>query len=156
MARRPMLAVATDGRPVPNEQITDLMLELLELGPNDRLLEIGTGTAYQTERWAATGCKVYSIELKPLIPADDSFDRIKLVIGDGKHGLPESAPFTAIVATCGFKDIPDPWRRQLAEGGRLVVPIGDAVIQKLTLFRKVSGEVKAERVAAYTRFVMAE
>ena len=131
------------------------MLELLALGPDDKLLEIGTGTAYQTECWAATGCAVYSLELKPLIPADDSFAPIRLRVGDGKLGLPGDAPFSAIVATCGFKDIPDPWKRQLAEGGRMVVPVGDQTIQKLTLFRKVSGEVKAERVAAYTRFVMA-
>ena len=150
-------AVATsDGRPIPTEGVTDLMLEMLELGPSDKLLEIGTGTATQTERWAATGCEVHSIELKPLIPADDSFANIKLHIGDGRLGLPEAAPFTAIVATCGFKDIPEPWRRQLAEGGRMVVPVGDETIQKLTLLRKQGGEVKAERIAAYTRFVMAE
>lgn len=150
-----MISVATDGRPVPEGQVTDLMLELLQLVPEDKLMEIGTGTATQTERWAATGCEVHSIELKPLIPADDSFDRIKLHLGDGRLGLPYEAPFTAIVATCGFKDIPDSWKRQLSEGGRLVAPIGDATIQKLTLFRKVGGNVVAERIAAYTRFVMA-
>ena len=151
-----MIAVATDGRPVPGEQVTSLILEMLALLPEDRLLEIGTGTATQTEAWARTGCEVHSIELNPLIPPDDSFARIKLHLGDGRLGLPAEAPFTAIVATCGFKDIPEPWRRQLAEGGRMVVPIGDQTIQKLTLLRKQSGEVKAERIAAYTRFVMAE
>lgn len=150
------LAVASDGRPVPGDSVTDLMVEMLGLGESDKLLEIGTGTATQTERFAATGCEVHSIELKPLIPADDSFKPVKFYIGDGKLGIPGAAPFTAIAATCGFAEIPEPWKRQLAEGGRMVIPIGDAVIQKLTLFRKVGGVVKAERIGAYTRFVMAE
>ena len=128
---------------------------MLDLKPEDRLLEIGTGSGSQTERFASTGCEVYSVELEPWTELADSMGaRVYLRLGDGREGLPEQAPFTAIAATCGVERIPREWQDQLVEGGRLACPIGDAKSQRLTLFVKQAGEMVPKRVWAYVRFQM--
>lgn len=122
----------------------------------DKVLEIGTGSGTQTSEFGETGAEVHSVELEPWVDSTKIVgDYVFLHQGDGKQGLPEQAPFTAIVATCGVEQIPDPWIRQLSsEGGRMVVPIGSPECQKLTLFRKYGDELVPVRVAAYTRFSM--
>lgn len=142
-------------RTIPSPQVTNIILDLLKLGPDDKILEIGTGSGYQTNRFALTGAQVHSIELRPWIDTTlETGDCIFLYSGDGEKGLPEVAPFTAIVATCGLGEIPQSWRNQLSEGGRLVAPIGNPECQKLTLFIKRGDDLLPERVAAYTRFQM--
>ncbi len=79
-----------------------------------------------------------------------------LSYGDGAKGKPEDAPFDAIVATCGTREIPQAWVDQLKEGGRLVVPVGDNQVQRLTLYRKRGFRLEPLKVAAYVRFVMLE
>lgn len=131
------------------------MLELLELNPEDIVLEIGTGSGFQTGVFAGFGCKVYSIECEPWIDTTKAIgDYIFLYPGDGRLGLPEHAPFTAIVATCGILDIPRAWEEQLAIGGRLVVPIGAPESQRLTLFVKDRSGLVPKRIGAYVRFQM--
>jgi protein-L-isoaspartate(D-aspartate) O-methyltransferase len=128
---------------------------MLALGPKDKVLEIGTGSGTMTSEFGTTGAEVHSIELEPWVDSTQiTGDCVYLHTGDGKYGLPAFAPFSAIVATCGIESIPDVWVAQLAEGGRLVVPIGDSASQRLTVFRKRGSEVIPERVAAYTRFSM--
>lgn len=140
---------------VPSPEVTSLMLEMLKLTKDDRLLEIGTGSGYQTQRFAETGAEIHTIELEPWIDSTVVVGECVFArTGDGKLGIPEAAPFTAIVATCGIEQIPDAWKSQLAEGGRLVVPIGDSASQRLTLFRKYSGELIPQRIGAYVRFQM--
>jgi protein-L-isoaspartate(D-aspartate) O-methyltransferase len=142
-------------RTIPSWQISILMAELLQLKPGDKLLEIGTGSGYQTELWAQQGCEVHTIEMEPWIDTTKlTGDYVFLHTGDGIHGLPNHAPFTAIVATCGIEAIPRAWNMQLSSGGRLVCPIGSAASQRLTLFHKIDGELRPIRVAAYTRFQM--
>lgn len=131
------------------------MLELLRLDASDKLMEIGTGSAYQTERFAESGAEIHTIELEPWIDTTKVIgDYVYLHSGDGLAGLPNHGPFTAIVATCGIEQIPQAWTDQLCDGGRLVVPIGDSACQKLTLFRKHGNELVPERIGAYTRFQM--
>ncbi len=153
-----MFAVAQtfDGkRTIPSPEVTQLMLALLELDASDVLMEIGTGSAYQTEQFAKTGAEIHTIELEPWIDTTKEIgDYVFLHSGDGAKGLPNHAPFTAIVATCGIEQIPQAWTEQLSDGGRLVVPIGDAGCQRLTKFRKHGSELIPERIAAYTRFQM--
>jgi protein-L-isoaspartate(D-aspartate) O-methyltransferase len=103
-----------------------------------------------------SGCAVFTVELDPWLTEikDLGYTDIHLFQRDGKFGLPEEAPFTAIVATCGIEDVPAVWIEQLAEGGRLVAPVGDASCQRLTLFKKLRGELIPQRIGAYTRFQM--
>jgi protein-L-isoaspartate(D-aspartate) O-methyltransferase len=142
-------------RGIPSPEVTYLMLELLDLKSEDILLEIGTGSGFQTGVFASMGATVHSIELEPWIdPTQITGEYVYLHAGDGAKGLPQFAPYSAIVATCGIEQIPKEWTEQLGESGRMVVPVGDAKSQRLTLFRKQNGELIPERIGAYTRFQM--
>ena len=144
--------------PVPDDRVTALMLELLELKPTDKLLEIGTGSGSQTHVWQKYAGEVHSVELKREYKLNDSTlgGHVYLSYGDGAKGLPDAAPFHAIVATCGVPDIPIAWPDQLAEGGRLVAPVGTNSAQRLMQYRKKGQSLIPVRVAAYVRFVMME
>jgi len=114
--------------------------ELLQITPEDKVLEIGTGSGYQTAVLLELGAKVYSIERqKELYKKTSTFlpkigYRAKqLIFGDGYKGLPEEAPFQSIIVTAGAPYVPNPLLSQLAIGGRLVIPVGDKV-QVMTLF----------------------
>jgi protein-L-isoaspartate(D-aspartate) O-methyltransferase len=133
------------------------MVDLLELKPTDKLLEIGTGTGSQTAVWQKFVKEVHSVELHPEYKVYEPLGgHVYLSYGDGAKGKPEAAPYDAIVATCGCPEIPPAWVDQLKEGGRLVAPVGTNAIQKLTLFRKKKGFLAPERIVAYLRFVMLE
>lgn len=153
-----MLAIAPtfDGkRTIPSPECRALISQMLNLGPSDKVLEIGTGSGTMTSEFGATGAEVHSIELEPWVDSTKVVgDCVFLHAGDGANGLESQAPFTAIVATCGIEEIPRSWVSQLADGGRLVCPIGDGASQRLTLFRKQADEVIPVRIAAYTRFSM--
>lgn len=145
--------------PIPSLAVTKIMVDMLEPKPTDILMEIGTGTGSQTVIWQKYFKEVHSVELnekwhiaenQPLGP------HVYLSWGDGSKGLPDAAPFDAIVCTCGLPDIPEAWKDQLADGGRLVAPVGTNQGQKLTLFRKLGGHLIPVRIGAYTRFVMME
>lgn len=142
-------------RTIPSPEVTRLMLELVSLSSVDKVLEIGTGSGSQTQVLADTGAEVHSIELEPWIDSTKiTGEYVFLHSGDGKPGLPQEAPFSAIFASCGVEQIPKEWVEQLVEFGKLVVPVGDAKAQRLTLFTKIDGELRPIRIAAYVRFQM--
>lgn len=149
-----------DGQTISQPYIVALMTELLELGPESRVLEIGTGSGYQAAILAELAGEVWSIELlEPLgRQAADlltllGYDRIHLRIGDGFRGWPEAAPFDAIIVTCAPESIPAPLLEQLDEGGRLVIPVGQRLRdQKLLQVRKTDGELVTREVIP-VRFV---
>lgn len=153
-----MLAIAPtfDGRrTVPSPEVTRLMLEMLALKPGEKVLEIGTGSGYQTQALADTGAEVHSVELEPWVDTTQILgDCVYLHSGDGVLGIPQFAPFDAIVATCGVEEIPRAWEEQLRDAGRIVVPIGRNDTQRLCLFQKQRGQISPVRVAAYCRFQM--
>lgn len=114
--------------------------ELLQIKSGDKVLEIGTGSGYQCAVLLELGAKVYSIERQQELFKKTSkflpkigYRPKKLIFGDGYKGLPEEAPFNSIIVTAGAPFVPNPLLSQLAIGGRLVIPVGDAV-QIMTLF----------------------
>ena len=136
-----------------------LMSQLLALEPGQRILEIGTGSGYQAAVLAEMGARVYTIEIVPELgrQAIDTlqplgYENIRVKIGDGYQGWPEHAPFDAIIVTCAPTRIPKPLQDQLAEGGRMVIPVGEKYHQRLLLLTKRDGEIKQEKIVA-VRFV---
>lgn len=114
--------------------------ELLNVKKGDKILEIGTGSGYQTAVLCELGAQVYSIERQNELFKKTSkflpklgYRPKKLIFGDGYIGLKEEAPFNGIIVTAGAPFVPKPLLGQLAIGGRLVIPVGDTV-QTMTLF----------------------
>lgn len=136
-----------------------LMTDLLELTPESRVLEVGTGTGYQTAILALLAEQVYTIEwhLKLMTAAAQRLEELGLTnvrfrCGDGSLGWPEEAPFDAIIVTAGAPDVPEPLCRQLVQGGRLVVPIGPTDDQTLVLVKRM-GQSFERREIIKCRFV---
>jgi len=110
------------------------MLWLLDLHPGDNVLEIGTGSGYQTALLAALGWgEVYSVEVIPQLAAQAAerlkqlgYTAVHLKVGDGAHGWPEYAPYAGIIVSAAPEHIPPALIEQLAEGGRLIIPVGPA------------------------------
>lgn len=124
--------------------------ELLQVKKGDKILEIGTGSGYQTAVLCALGAKVFSIERQLELFKKTNFflpklgyRAKKLIFGDGYKGLPEEAPFDGIIVTAGAPFVPKPLLKQLKIGGRLVIPVGDN-IQIMSLFVK-KGEKEFEQ-----------
>lgn len=136
------------------------MTELLALTGREKVLELGTGSGYQAAVLATLADRVCTVErIRPLaLKARKALDSLRLLnvnlkIGDGTEGWPEEAPFDAILVTAGAPFLPECLIEQLAPGGRLVIPVGDRVDQKLLVVRKgMDGSVTREE-ADDCRFV---
>ncbi len=127
------------------------MTELLELTGGERVLEIGTGSGYQAAVLAELAVEVFTIERhKPLADSaramltELGYTNIHVHHGDGAQGLPQVAPFSAILITAAAAAVPPPLLEQLAEGGRLVAPVGPSGEQMLQVYRKREGKVSVE------------
>ena len=135
------------------------MTQELRLQPGDRVLEIGTGSGYQTAVLAELAAETYSIEIvEPLAKTAEAtlrrlgYKSVRLKVGDGYKGLPEAAPFDAIIVTCAPDHVPQPLIDQLRNGGRMIIPVGPQYAQQLYLFDKTNGALR-ERVVETVRFV---
>jgi protein-L-isoaspartate(D-aspartate) O-methyltransferase len=160
-------AQAYEDRPLPiagdqtisQPYIVALMSELLDLQANERVLEIGTGSGYQSAVLSRLAREVYSIEIVPEL-ARAAEDRLKKLgyanvtvrEGDGYRGWPEHAPFDGIIVTAAPPRIPEPLLDQLAPGGRMVIPVGD-FFQELKVFRKDKNGKVTENDILPVRFV---
>ncbi|HEY3476675.1 MAG TPA: protein-L-isoaspartate(D-aspartate) O-methyltransferase [Anaerolineales bacterium] len=140
------------GQTISQPYIVAWMTELLELQPGEKVLEIGTGSGYQAAILAELGyVDVYSIEIVPELAEiattrlqDLGYTNVRVKQGDGYYGWPEYAPFDAIIVTAAPDHLPAPLAEQLAEGGRIVIPIGPAgLYQTLWKFVKEDGELTA-------------
>jgi protein-L-isoaspartate(D-aspartate) O-methyltransferase len=139
--------------------IVALMTEAAQLSGAEHVLEIGTGSGYQTAILAELSASVVSIErheeLSELARAalrECGYANVTLVVGDGTLGWPERAPYDRILVAAAAQHIPRALEEQLAEGGILVIPIGDVGGQELQAFHKVGGQLQAEWLSG-CRFV---
>jgi len=147
-----------EGQTISQPYIVGLMSELLEVGPGDRVLEIGTGSGYQAAILAAMGCEVYTIEIRPQLAAVAQerlarlgYPHVHVLVGDGYAGWPNAAPFAGIIGTAAPERTPQTFLEQLADGGHLVIPIG-SFYQQLKVYTRRDGEV-TERDVIPVRFV---
>jgi len=132
--------------------IVAAMTEAAQLGPGEKVLEVGTGSGYQAIVLAEMGdLDIYSIEIvEPLakrtheLLAKLGYTKLHLRIGDGYRGWPEAAPFDAIIVTAAPAEVPKPLVEQLAVGGRLVIPVGEAGAQQLKVIVKDAGGTTSE------------
>jgi protein-L-isoaspartate(D-aspartate) O-methyltransferase len=136
-----------DGQTISQPYIVALMLESLQLTPTDKILEIGTGSGYATALLAELGAQVFSIERRPALAANArealarlGYINVKVFSGDGTVGLPAVAPFDAILVSAAAYGIPAALPDQLAEGGRMIIPVGTKDTQQLQFVRMVNGQ----------------
>jgi protein-L-isoaspartate(D-aspartate) O-methyltransferase len=129
--------------------IVGFMTQLLELRGQEKVLEVGTGSGYQTAVLAELARRVCTIERLPRLAERAralleqlGYDNVWVRVGSGTLGWPDEAPFDRILVTAGGPSIPPPLFQQLGEGGRMVVPVGDVTNQTLTVVEKVRGEMK--------------
>ncbi|MCD4823405.1 MAG: protein-L-isoaspartate(D-aspartate) O-methyltransferase [Phycisphaerae bacterium] len=139
--------------------IVALMLELLGLDSNSRVLDVGAGSGYQTALLARLAGEVYAIErINQLARQAEETLRelgaknVTFTIGDGSLGWPEQAPFDRIICGAAAPEIPPAWIEQLADGGRIVAPVGGEIFQDIEILEKRGGKIH-RRQACAVRFV---
>ena len=152
-----LVSAAYDDRPLPlgdaetisQPYIVAAMTEAAEVHPGDKALEVGSGSGYQAAILAYLGARVYTIERNPVLAQSASerlprlgYDGVQVITGDGSEGYPPAAPYEIILVTAAAPVVPSALLDQLAEGGRLVIPVGDLRYQELLLNIKQAGQIK--------------
>lgn len=148
-----------DGQTISQPFIVAFMTQALQLTGTEKVLEIGTGSGYQAVILSRLCARVYTVErLNSLVASSRRlFDRLRCYniqskLDDGTLGWPEHAPYDAIMVTAGGPGIPEPLVAQLADPGRLVIPVGEQNHQELRLVTKKDGQIR-EEVLEWVRFV---
>jgi protein-L-isoaspartate(D-aspartate) O-methyltransferase len=152
--------------PIPHGQVTTqpslvaTMVEALTLTGPERVLEIGTGYGWQSALLSRLAAEVWSVERWDNLAASaranlarHGVENIEVVVGDGSEGLPEHAPYDAVLVSAAFPNVPAPLAEQLAEGGRLVQPVGPGGDEEVLLFEKRDGRLLRCRFVTGARFV---
>ncbi len=147
------------GQSISQPYMVARMTELLAVEPGDRILEVGTGSGYQAAILAALGAQVVTIERLPglaeqaraLLAALGLGRQVAVIVGDGSVGIPGGA-FDGILVTAGAPDIPSSLPEQLADGGRLVIPVGPRDLQRLVVLTR-EGDTWTERSVGECVFV---
>jgi protein-L-isoaspartate(D-aspartate) O-methyltransferase len=132
------------GQTISQPYIVALMTDLLEVGPDDTVLEVGTGSGYQAAVLSGLVSRVSTIEIVPPLGERArevlerlGYDNVDVRIGDGYYGWEERAPFDAIIVTAAASHVPPPLVRQLRPGGRMLIPVGSRfMVQELLLVEK--------------------
>jgi len=147
------------GQSISQPYIVALMAEAAQIGPEDRVLEVGTGSGYGAAVLACLAHEVYSIERQRELLEEAQerltalgYHNVHLAYGDGTAGWPEHAPYDAIIVTAAAPDVPAPLAEQMAPGGRLVIPIGTRNNQTLMRFTFKDDRVEKEALVE-VRFV---
>lgn len=149
-----------EGQTISQPYIVAFMTEVLDLDPSDRVLEVGTGSGYQAAVLAGICDSVYTIEIiEPLairakkVLSELGYKNIFVKIGDGYEGWKERSPFDAIIVTCAPTHIPQALKDQLAEGGKMIIPVGgEGFVQELVLLIKEKGAIRQKDILP-VRFV---
>jgi protein-L-isoaspartate(D-aspartate) O-methyltransferase len=150
------------GQTISQPYVVALMTECLAPRRTHRILEIGTGSGYQTAvlAYLAASGTVFTVERLPdlLVEAEERFRRLGLTnietrLGDGAAGWPEEAPFDGIIVAAAAPRIPEPLTAQLAPGGRLVIPVGDLASQELVILERTHAGQLRKMHAGGVRFV---
>jgi len=144
----------TEGQTISQPYIVALMTECLALDKDDKVLEVGTGSGYQAAVLSRIIASVFTIEIHEELArrAAEILERlgygnVRVRAGDGFFGWPEEAPFDGVIVTCAVPEVPPALFAQLAEGGRLVIPLGDVhSYQRLTVVIKKAGKPVVKQV----------
>lgn len=136
-----------NGQTISQPYIVALMLESLHLRPTDKVLEIGTGSGYATALLAQLAAQVFSVERHPALAqsareviAALGYTNVRILTGDGTLGLPEAAPFDAIMVSAAAPYLPPALLAQLSDNGRIIIPIGTENSQQLQFVRLINGQ----------------
>jgi len=140
-----------EGQTISQPYMVALMTEMLALTGSENVLEVGTGSGYQTAILAELAQFVYSIERVASLAesarqrlASLGYTNVEVHVGDGSLGLEPEAPFDAILVTAGAPEVPASLCMQLAEGGKLVIPVGSQTLQRLHLVEKKRGRLSTQ------------
>jgi protein-L-isoaspartate(D-aspartate) O-methyltransferase len=138
-----------NGQTISQPSVHARYLELLQLNGTQRVLEIGTGSGYQTALLAQLAAQVFSIErIAPLLESarevlsQAGVRNVSFLLGDGTLGWRDYAPYDAIVVSAAAPDVPEPLAAQLAEGGRMLIPLGGKDVQTLNLIARREGQLE--------------
>lgn len=148
-----------EGQTISQPYIVAYMTEMLEIEPIHKVLEIGTGSGYQTAILAELAGEVFTMEIRPALAEKArqvlqqlGYHTIHFRIGDGYEGWPENAPFDRMILTAAPPSVPDVLLHQLAENGILIAPVGGGVVQQLLKIVRRGEQFKKEQLIA-VRFV---
>ncbi|WP_411135583.1 protein-L-isoaspartate(D-aspartate) O-methyltransferase [Streptomyces sp. C10] len=148
------------GQVTTQPSLSAMMIDGLDLHGREHVLEVGTGLGFQTALLARLAADVVSIEWWPDIAqqARRNLDRqnvphVELRVGDGSAGVPDRAPYDAILVSAAFPDVPPPLVEQLRIGGRLVQPLGTGGREEVVSFRRTASGLERGRVLTLARFV---
>jgi protein-L-isoaspartate(D-aspartate) O-methyltransferase len=143
-----------EGQTISQPYIVALMTQLLAANKDSKVLEIGTGSGYQAAVLAELAKEVYTIEIIESLGKSAEarlrelgYENVHVRVGDGYAGWPEHAPFDGVIVTCACREAPEPLVSQLAEGGRMVIPVGSSLsYQTLMLFEKKGGVLRKKDI----------
>ena len=148
------------GQTISQPYIVACMIDAAAIGPDDRVLEVGLGSGYAAAVMSRMARRVYAIERHEELTASArerlatlGFDNVEVMSGDGTAGWPEHAPFDATLVAAGAPEVPAPLRDQLAVGGRLVMPVGSADMQRLVRLTRTAPDDFAREELEPVRFV---
>jgi protein-L-isoaspartate(D-aspartate) O-methyltransferase len=147
--------VIGEGQTISQPYMVAAMTEALELNGDEKVLEVGAGSGYQAAILAELACEVITVEARPALAFAArerlnslGYRNIRVEVGDGSLGWPAAAHFDAILVAAAAPRIPPPLVAQLAEGGRLVIPVGASDRQMLLRVRKINGRASEEQLFA--------
>ncbi len=145
------------GQTASQPSLQALYMQVLQIGPTDRVLEVGTGCGFQTAVLAQLAERVYSVErIRELaVRARETLDtqrvsNVAVLVGDGTIGWSRYAPYDCILVAAAAPEVPQPLLDQLAEGGRMLVPVGDMRVQRLTLLTRTADGVERREITECT------